>query len=223
MTTVTHQSFFGQAAILDRDKDEYIITMMSTTHRAQSALGPMQTLQSGDTVLVAGNDPNQLYIIGLIQGGSGKQALVLEDGTRAVYSDTDKSLNVVSGQGELLFEYDARRKTSRVNIREGDLEINNPHGRIDFHAKGGIRLASRDEVEIRAHGRIFFIAEKLETLVDTVLEKAKNVYRFAEKLTQIKTGRMRTIVEGTSHLKTKKAFYKAEKDFKIKGDKIHLG
>ena len=67
------------------------------------------------------------------------------------------------------------------------------------------------------------IMVKLESIANTVLQKAENIYQSVKGLTQLKTGRMRTLVDSTFHLKGKKVFIKAEEDFKVKGKKIHLG
>lgn len=72
-------------------------------------------------------------------------------------------------------------------------------------------------------GYVQLIAQKLETAAKTVIEKAENVYRTVRQLTQLKTGRKRTIVDSTYYLKTKKSILKADDDFKVKADKIHLG
>ena len=68
-----------------------------------------------------------------------------------------------------------------------------------------------------------FIVGKLETLANDVIGKARNVYKTVEGLTQLKTGRMRTLVDSTLHIKTKKTYLKSQEDFKVKADKIHLG
>jgi len=67
------------------------------------------------------------------------------------------------------------------------------------------------------------IVGKLSVVANSISEKANNIYRSVEQLTQLKTGRMRTLVESTFHMKSKKTFMKTEEDFKIKSDKIHLG
>ncbi len=67
------------------------------------------------------------------------------------------------------------------------------------------------------------IVERFETLAGNVMEKARNIYRTVEELTELKTGRMRTLVDEVCQFKSKKAFLKAVEDFKIKGEKIHLG
>ena len=56
-----------------------------------------------------------------------------------------------------------------------------------------------------------------------VIAKARNIYQTVEELSQVRAGRMRTIVAKTFHFKSKKAFVKAEEDYKIKAEKIHLG
>ena len=66
-------------------------------------------------------------------------------------------------------------------------------------------------------------APRLETEAQTVVSKAANVYQTVEDLTQLQTGRMRTLVEGSCHLKARDAFLKAEQDFKVDGEQIHLG
>ena len=55
------------------------------------------------------------------------------------------------------------------------------------------------------------------------MEKARNVYRTADELTQLKTGRLRTVVESSAHFKANAAFFKATEDFNVDGEKINLG
>jgi len=70
---------------------------------------------------------------------------------------------------------------------------------------------------------IKLIARKVETLAQTVVTKSKNIYKTVEELTQLYTGRLRTLVRSTYHMKSKNTYMNAEEDFKIKADKIHLG
>jgi len=67
------------------------------------------------------------------------------------------------------------------------------------------------------------IADKLETMAVSVIEKARNVYRTVEQLSQLKAGRVRTLVASTFYFRTRKAFIHSEEDYKIKAEKIHLG
>jgi len=67
------------------------------------------------------------------------------------------------------------------------------------------------------------IVGKLSTIAKSISVKAKNVYKAVEQLSQLKTGRMRTLVDSTFHMKAKKTFMKSEEDFKVKAEQIHLG
>ncbi len=94
--------------------------------------------------------------------------------------------------------------------------------------------AQRGEVhfkESRYYGDTFvavakkgkLIVGRMETVVQDCIQKSKTVYQTVEGLFQTRAGRTRTLVDGTSHFKARKAFLKAEQDFKINGEKIHLG
>ena len=70
---------------------------------------------------------------------------------------------------------------------------------------------------------ILLIANKTETIAKQIFEKAKTVYKQIEGLRDIKAGRLKTLVKTTLHIKSQKAYHKAEKSYKINADKIDLG
>jgi len=70
---------------------------------------------------------------------------------------------------------------------------------------------------------VLLIAKRTETIAKQVFEKAKTVYKQIEGLRDIKAGRLKTLVKTTLHVKSKKAYHKAEKVYKINADKINLG
>ncbi len=65
--------------------------------------------------------------------------------------------------------------------------------------------------------------DKLETKAQSIISKAKNMYQSVENLSQLKTGRLKTLIKSTYHLKSKNTVMKSEDDFKIKAEKIDLG
>lgn len=125
-------------------------------------------------------------------------------------------LSVADAFGQLISSLSVRPKHMKISSAEVAITAQ----KSEFHIK-----------ETRYLGKIFrgniedsqLIAEKLTTIAKSVTEKAKNVYKTVEQLTQLRTGRMRTLVGSTFHLKAKKSYMKAEEDFKINADKIHLG
>lgn len=230
--SLTGKGYFGPASILDFCDGKYRVKFSSDDLKpegnpvwATPALSASDNLQWGDTVLLAGDDMTSLYIIGIINARADQKTLMLKDGTYAKTQINDESekLSVFSKQGEMVFEYDSATGKTSVNIKKGDLEFVTQDGSIDFVASKGIRFFSENPIEIKSLENIKLTAKKMETVVETIMEKAKNIYQTIENLTQLKTGRLRTLVQGTTHVKTLKAFYKAEEDFKIKGKKIHLG
>lgn len=67
------------------------------------------------------------------------------------------------------------------------------------------------------------VSDKLTTLAISITEKAKNVYRTVEELSQLRAGRVRTLVKNTLHIKANKTYMKSQDDFKVNAEKIHLG
>ncbi|MCI5209713.1 MAG: DUF3540 domain-containing protein [Candidatus Electrothrix sp. ATG2] len=64
---------------------------------------------------------------------------------------------------------------------------------------------------------------KLETRAKTLIHKARNMYQSVENLSQLKTGRLKTLIKTTYHLKSKNTVLKSEEDVKVKAKEINLG
>jgi hypothetical protein len=215
---------------------------------AQVALAGSHELAPGDTVLAVGNDLVDLYIIGLMnrkeKSAGALKKIALSGGTYATTTGPPQTqkLQIFSKRNELLFEYDEETNKARVNLESGDLEFVTQNGNISFTSGREILLQGQS-VGVMAQRGVFqvdettyigkkllgkvdgvkLIAGRIEATAQSLIEKAKNVYRTVEQLSQLKTGRMRTLVDSTFHFKAKKAFLKAEEDYKIKAEKIHLG
>jgi len=165
----------------------------------------------GQEVLLAGDNADELYVIGVLAPPKTREPA--EFNTRP---------------DEVQFEYDPRSKKGRLSMPHGSLDLVAEEGDINLRAAKNVRIdghsveMNSDELTVRTKTSRW-IADRVETLAGTVVEKTKNAYRTVERLSQLTTGRMRTLVKETYHFKSKRAFLKSEDDFKIKGDKIHLG
>jgi hypothetical protein len=145
-----------------------------------------------------------------------QQNIRLNGQTIELASRSSVQLSVSDALGQLISSLSIRPKHMKISSAEVGITAQ----KSEFHIK-----------ETRYLGKIFrgkiedaqLIAGKLTTIAKSITEKAKNVYRTVEQLTQLRTGRMRTLVGSTFHLKAKKTYMKAEEDFKINADKIHLG
>ena len=98
-----------------------------------------------------------------------------------------------------------------VNIDSDDLEMRSQ------------RTTLRSE-DVRGYvGRAVVNAQRLETVAEVITETARDLYQSVAELAQLRAGSLRTIVDGTVHLKAKEVFQRAIEGFKIRAEKIHLG
>jgi hypothetical protein len=145
-----------------------------------------------------------------------KQNIRLNGQAIELTSRSTVQLSVADAFGQLVSSLSIRPKHMKISSAEVGITAN----KSEFHIK-----------ETRYLGKIFrgkiedaqLIAGKLTTIAKSITEKAINVYKTVEQLSQLRAGRMRTLVGSTFHLKAKKTYMKAEEDFKINADKIHLG
>lgn len=106
----------------------------------------------------------------------------------------------------------------RMNLQSPEVNITSQRSRVFVDE---MRYAGKSFLGKVGHIRIF--AHKAEKTFKTVIEKAEDIYTTVKRLSQLKAGRKRTIVESTYHLKAKRSILKAEDDFKVNANKIHLG
>ena len=113
---VTGTRYFGPAKVLETDESDRLVRVCSEglpgKHEtwARVAIPFEERLVAGDEALVAGEDIENLYVIGLLTkkgpSASPYQRLTLADGTCAAIDGSSESptLRVFSKRNELLFE-----------------------------------------------------------------------------------------------------------------------
>ena len=67
------------------------------------------------------------------------------------------------------------------------------------------------------------VMKRSESVMGTVIERARNVYRSVDELAQLEAGRVRTLVADLYQLRSRTASLKAKQAFEVDGEKIHLG
>ena len=117
------------------------------------------------------------------------------------------------------------RVISSMSLNPGKVKLSGPElgitaQRGEIHIEDSKFIGSNFSGTFK-HAKV--IAGKLETLANDVIGRAKNVYKTVEELSQLKTGRMRILINSTFHIKAKRSYLKSEEDFKVIADKIHLG
>jgi hypothetical protein len=161
----------------------------------------------GDLEFVARN--------GNIAFSSGRDVLI-QGQSVAITSPSAIQLETTDAGGEVQAAVLLRNR--RIELCGPEISVSAERG--DVHIAEAAFTGRRFLAEYR-EGKV--VVERLETFAKTLIEKAKNVYRTVEELSQLKAGRLRTLVDSTFFFRSKRAFIKSEEDYKIKAEKIHLG
>lgn len=125
-------------------------------------------------------------------------------------------VSITSVLGKVLSGLTLHRR--QVDLQAPELGVTSKHAAFELEDAS---LSGRTLQAQVSHVKL--IAHQIETLAQSVIAKANNVYHTVEELTQLRTNRLRTLIASTFHLKSKNAYMNAEEDFKVKADEIHLG
>jgi hypothetical protein len=142
--------------------------------------------------------------------------IMLNGRTVGITSQNGMVMGMVDKLGKLISALTI--KNAGIHMNSQELGIEAKHGKFEI---GNTELKG-EKLEADLTTSKLKIG-RLETMAKTIITKTKNIYKTVEELSQVKTGRMRTIVENTFHLKSRKAMLKSDDDFKVRAEKIHLG
>jgi len=202
----------GSRVCVDRSADEESLKLYSRNHELlvdyRSGTGTMTIkAAAGDMAFSAPN--------GSIAFHSGKD-IDLKARHVAVSADTDLRIGVQDFNGSQGPALSMRNRKMELTASVLDLSAQRAQLFLQETRIAGKKLLGRI-------GNVQMVARKIESAADTVMAKARNVYRSVSELSQLKAGRQRTLVEKTSQMKAQKTIMKSETDFKVKAEKIHLG
>jgi len=116
-------------------------------------------------------------------------------------------------------------KQARVSLERNQVSLEGEKACINA-TRGDFRFAELKYTGKRFIGKLAhasITAFRLETTARTMICKARNAYQKVEQLAQLSAGRVRTLVKATYHVKAENTIMKADKDYKVNADKIHLG
>ena len=119
---------------------------------ARLATAPARPLKIGDRVLLAGENSNTGYIIGILHPDQ-RGAIATEDGAGARIhgQGKDQAIAVHDARGQTVFEYFPARGRSVIRASRGDLQLSAPDGSIELQAGEGIRCTSAADITITGH------------------------------------------------------------------------
>jgi hypothetical protein len=111
-------------------------------------------------------------------------------------------IGVLEGRGKSIF------------TAPGDLEIRTPRGKIDLVSSEGLNIRT-SEMKV--------VSKSIEFVASSILEKYENAKRWVRQAFHLRAGSARTVVESTYKLRAERIVEKAKGEFKVDGEKIHLG
>jgi phage baseplate assembly protein gpV len=190
----------GERLKVFNSNDEMVVDYHAATHTVNV------TSESGDLALASTTGSIALHAA---------KDIVLNAPQVRLDADRDLELRVKAenGNGPAL-----SMQNRRMQLSSPLMEITSQRVRLFF---AEVKLTGK--TLLGRIGDVQFVTRKIESVADTVLAKARNVYRTIAELSQLKAGRQRTLIENSSHMKARKTILKSEEDFKVKAEKIHLG
>jgi len=133
----------------------------------------------------------------------------------------------VSGRKEVRLGIEASAEPSgaELSLKRDAVEL--AAARLGVMAgSGDLRLGETQLLSERLRGCVgdaILRFGRIETLANTVIQRARDVYAVVKGLSQLKAGRWRTLVKGTWRAKSRDAIVTAERDVMVDGENIHLG
>ncbi|MBX3274194.1 MAG: DUF3540 domain-containing protein [Sandaracinaceae bacterium] len=138
--------------------------------------------------------------------------------------ETDGHLALRGGRGAVLEAAKAQGPAARVALQPGELTL--VASVLTAAADRAELLATR--VGVKAHqldshvDRVRTVAKVLDVRAGRIVERAKDVYREVERLSQTRAGRLRLVAKATAQLVGENTLLKARDRMKVKGERIHL-
>lgn len=138
--------------------------------------------------------------------------------------DTDADLTMRAGRSAVMEASRGEGPAARIALQPGEVTL-----------VGSVLTAAADRAELLA-SKVGMKAHQLESHVDHVrtvakildvragriVERAKDVYREVERLSQTRAGRLKMVAKATLHLVGENTLVKARDRMKVKGERIHL-
>lgn len=180
-----------------------------TARRATSCL--IQPIL-GDRVLVAGLADGSSFVLAVLERSEPDAKLEIALDRDAVLSVADGRLDLVAEKGVGIASQEAIAMSSdklEVRTREATIALD------DLFVMGKKALTR--------FARATVVGEVLETVADTITQKAKRALRVVSEVDQVRAGFADYAAEKAMRLHGDNAFMTAEKVVKLDGENIHLG
>jgi hypothetical protein len=212
-TQVKPESFLIQAvgAVLALTPDGFIVSTQDGIFQARHTLSCIVEPAVGDSVLVAGDPGNALFIIAVLErpGNAPISIVMRRDVTVGV---SNGSFSIAAAQGINLVS------AKDMTLTSSELKISAPRASIFFENLTYLGNAIFAEIEkMKLIGRFF------HSMIDSISQKVKRSYRVVEDIDHVRSSQIDYRASKNMSLRGQNALINAEELVKIDGDQIHLG
>lgn len=193
------------------DKWFFVSAADASVDRALRADSCLIEPDCGDTVLVCRGGANAAaYIVALLARASTDGAQLLLPGGVALHAARG-DLQIEAARIEL-------NASSAVSVQAPVIGMEGVRGEMTFHRMD----ASINEAHAR-FGIVSTMAQQVTSTVGRIVQKARDSFRWIEKVDETRAGRVRMKVQERLHVTARDASVLAQGNVKIDGDKIDLG
>jgi hypothetical protein len=201
---------FTSGRVVGRDGGRFLLrTESGMVLRGRKAEGCLLEPETNDLVLVWNDGGEGAFIVNVLVKEEAEARLVLGGGV--VMRSEAGTLALEAENLELVATRSARMVAPRVDL---------------CGTRGSARFTSFSLL-CRVAGayaeKITAVADVLDSVAGRLTQRARDCFRWVERIDQTKAGSITHIAEGRFAVKAGNASLLADKDVKIDGEKIHLG
>lgn len=240
---------------------------------ASVVMRPAPVLADGDQVLVAADEDDGGWVIGVVRAASdgaehAPSRVQAKSGAHAelVVVDGREQLELRDSASRLLLRHDSESGRTTLICERGDLAFSAPEGDIELSAGGEVRVQGEGGVQVSGGSARFslrgalaklssgaldvstqradlgvrdlayagerlrarladskLVVERVETVASQLTERCKEALREVEGLSQLRAGRVRSLIKEALFVRAGHASIEAEEEIKIDGQRVHLG
>ncbi len=192
----------AKQAIVEVDGDVF------TVRRAASCLiEPVP----GDRVLVAGDLPDELFVIAVLERDTSTTLSITVEGSLTLGAP-DGRVSIAAGRGLDL------ASVGEMTLTTSELAVRAPKGQLFFDQLVYTGLKVLAHVE-----RIRLVGEFLDLIADRINQKIKRSFRTVEEVDQVRSNQIDYRAEKNMSLRGQNALVTAKELVKLDGDQIHVG
>jgi len=200
-----------QGVVIDSQGFWHTVETRSGSFAAKKAFSCLIEPAQGDTVLLAGNEEDGLYVLAVLEQGSRREATLRFDTDVRIKLDRGR-LSVAADEGISL------ASPGDIGLTSSEMNVHTTKGQVTagtLFFSGGFWSGQVDRVRM--------LASHIETWVQRLTQNIQRSYRKVEGTDSLRAGRLDYLADKLLSLRGRHSMLTAREDVKIDGERIHMG